>query len=111
MKLYPANKKNLILTVLTVIVTGALLSRQYKTAGNIVALIPIGYYLAVNTRKAIIYLINFKRTDNYQKLSLISYSIIFYVFVNAVVTNRMYYFLLLVMLAIDYILYENKTRK
>ncbi len=109
MKLYRGNKKNLILAVLFIIVIGALLSREYKTAGLIVSLIPIGFYIAVNTRRAIAYVIHLKRISSRQKMNALSYIIITYIFIHAIVTSKIYYFMLLIMLSIDFIIEDKRT--
>jgi len=111
MKLTVAGKKNLILAVVGIVVVGALLSREYKAAGLIVSLVPVGCYILADIRRSVAYLVHFRNTGNTQRVKLLTYAVIIYIFVKAIITGEVSYFLLLVMLAVDYIIYDNQKSR
>ena len=91
-------------------VLGALLGHDYPTAGLVVSLGSIGYYLLLVGRRRIGYLLNLDRTTERQRLLVATAACMLYVLIRAVLTGSVSYFLLLVVLAADYFVYDRHER-
>lgn len=111
MKLSLKDRKTVIQLVLAATVIGALLYRDYRIAGLTVTLAAIGFYLIFNTRTAVPLVRRFRRTSNVERLKLTAYAALLYIFISGIVTHTIYYFLLLLILAIDYFLSDNPSAK
>ena len=87
MKIFAIPRKTAVAVVVVWTVLGALLEHDYPTAGLVVSLGSIGYYLLLVGRRRI-----------------------GYVLIRAVLTGSVSYFLLLVVLAADYFVYDRHER-
>ena len=103
------SSKTLIQLVVVVIVVGALLHSKYPTAGLIVALCAIGVYLLRNLPTAIRDIRHFKNRN--AKVRLVTFTALLYILIHGAVTGTIPYFLLLLMLGIDYLIYDNQPPK
>lgn len=101
-------RKTLLQVVLVVAVVGGLLYRDYRIAGLVVTLCGIGVYMLANTRRAVRFALHLRQTTGRQRLKLLTYLLLLYIFVSAVATHTVYYFLLLLVLGIDYFLYTGR---
>lgn len=70
----------------------------------------IGYYLLLVGRRRIGYLLNLDRTTERQRLLVATAACMLYVLIRAVLTGSVSYFLLLVVLAADYFVYDRHER-
>ncbi len=105
------SSKTLIQLVVVVIVVGALLHSKYPTAGLIVALCAIGIYLIRNLSTAIRDVRHFKKLNRNAKVRLVTFTALLYILIHGAVTGTIPYFLLLLMLGIDYLIYDNQPPK
>ena len=95
--------KTLIQIIVVVIVVGALLHHNYPIAGLSVALAAIGLYLLRNLRTCIRDIRRFKQLTRTAKVRLVTFTALLYILIH--------YFLLLMMLGIDYLIYDNQPPK
>jgi hypothetical protein len=105
------SSKTLIQLVVVVIVVGALLHSKYPTAGLIIALCAIGVYLLRNLPTAIRDIRHFKQLNRNAKVRLVTYTALLYILIHGAVTGSIPNFLLLLMLGIDYLIYDNQPPK
>ena len=103
--------KTLIQIIVVVIVVGALLHHNYPIAGLSVALAAIGLYLLRNLRTCIRDIRRFKQLIRTAKVRLVTFTALLYILIHALVTGTIPYFLLLMMLGIDYLIYDNQPPK
>lgn len=103
--------KTVIQIVVAVTVVGALINHDYKLPGLIVSLIAVGFYLVLNLRMTVARLIHFRHTDRIGRVRLFTGIGILYIFISALVTGSVYYFLLLLMLGIDYLIFDKKEKQ
>ena len=101
--------KTLIQIIVVVIVVGALLHHNYPIAGLSVALAAIG--LLRNLRTCIRDIRRFKQLTRTAKVRLVTFTALLYILIHALVTGTIPYFLLLMMLGIDYLIYDNQPPK
>ena len=99
MKIFAIPRKTAVAVVVVWTVLGALLGHDYPTAGLVVSLGSIGYYL-----------LNLDRTTERQRLLVATAACMLYVLIRAVLTGSVSYFLLLVVLAADYFVYDRHER-
>ena len=99
MKIFAIPRKTAVAVVVVWTVLGALLGHDYPTAGLVVSLGSIGYYLLLVGRRRIGYLLNLDRTTERQRLLVATAACMLYVLIRAVLTGSVSYFLLLVVLA------------
>ena len=107
MKIFAIPRKTAVAVVVVWTVLGALLGHDYPTAGLVVSL---GYYLLLVGRRRIGYLLNLDRTTERQRLLVATAACMLYVLIRAVLTGSVSYFLLLVVLAADYFVYDRHER-
>ena len=98
MKIFAIPRKTAVAVVVVWTVLGALLGHDYPTAGLVVSLGSIGYYLLLVGRRRIGYLL------------VATAACMLYVLIRAVLTGSVSYFLLLVVLAADYFVYDRHER-
>jgi len=110
MKIFAIPRKTAVAVVVVWTVLGALLGHDYPTAGLVVSLGSIGYYLLLVGRRRIGYLLNLDRTTERQRLPSAPGACMLYVLIRAVLTGSVSYFLLLVVLAADYFVYDRHER-
>ena len=110
MKIFAIPRKTAVAVVIVWTVLGALLGHDYPTAGLVVSLGSIGYYLLLVGRRRIGYLLNLDRTTERQRLLVATAACMLYVLIRAVLTGSVSYFLLLVVLAADYFVYDRHER-
>ena len=110
MKIFAIPRKTAVAVVVVWTVLGALLGHDYPTAGLGVSLGSIGYYLLLVGRRRIGYLLNLDRTTERQRLLVATAACMLYVLIRAVLTGSVSYFLLLVVLAADYFVYDRHER-
>lgn len=96
--------KNLIPALGALVVVGALLQRDFPTAGLIVTLIAVGVLLVVRFRRTVRGVRGFKRLPRLGKVRLITYTGLLYILLHALLAGEVSYFLLLLILAIEYLL-------
>lgn len=109
MKIFAIPRKTAVAVVVVWTVLGALLGHDYPTAGLVVSLGSIGYYLLLVGRRRIGYLLNLDRTTERQRLLVATAACMLYVLIRAVLTGSVSYFLLLVVLAADYFVYDRTS--
>ena len=102
MKIFAIPRKTAVAVVVVWTVLGA--------AGLVVSLGSIGYYLLLVGRRRIGYLLNLDRTTERQRLLVATAACMLYVLIRAVLTGSVSYFLLLVVLAADYFVYDRHER-
>ena len=105
MKIFAIPRKTAVAVVVVWTVLGALLGHDYPTAGLVVSLGSIGYYLLLVGRRRIGYLLNLDRTTERQRLLVATAACMLYVLIRAVLTGSVSYFLLLVVLAVGIFLF------
>ena len=96
--------KNLIPVLGTVIVVGALVRRDFPLAGLVVTLSAVAILLAVRFRTMVHHVRRFKRLSRIGKVRLMTYVGLLYIFIHAVITGQVAYFLLLLILGIEYLI-------
>ena len=97
------NKRKFILIVVAVIVVGALLHREFPQAGVVVTLAAVALYLLAGARRTVRYLRRFRAITARQRVQAIVALAMLVVMVSAWMTGSVYYFMLLVLLAADYL--------
>lgn len=107
MKISPKDPQALIRILVVVTVVGALLYRDYRMAGLVLTLCAVGFYLLFNTRSALRCAFRFRHIRGRQRLRLLTYVALLYIFIGGIVNNTIFYFLLLLVFAVDYLLYDN----
>lgn len=100
--------RNLIPIVVALTVVGALLHRDYTAAGRVVTLVAIGWYLAARLRVAVALGRRWKRIDVRGKARVAIYGAIAVIFVGGIVSGAVPSFALLVLLAADFLLTDNR---
>lgn len=98
------SSKNLIPILGAVIVVGALIQRDFQLAGLIVALCAVGALLAVKLRSAVRHIRHFRTLPRIGKVRVMTYLGLLYIFIHALVTGQIAYFLLLLILGIEYLI-------
>ncbi len=98
------NAKSLIPVLGAVIVVGALLQRDFPTAGLIVSLSAVGILLALRLKGTIRNIRCFKRLPRIGKVRVMTYAGLLYILVHALVSGEISYFLLLLILGIEYLI-------
>lgn len=88
MKIFAIPRKTAVAVVVVWTVLGALLGHDYPTAGLVVSLGSIGYYLLLVGRRRIGYLLNLDRTTERQRLLVATAACMLYVLIRAVLTAR-----------------------
>ncbi len=96
--------KNLIPILGTVIVGGALVQRDFPVAGVVVALAAVAVLLVVRFRTMVHHIRRFRHLSRIGKVRLMTYVGLLYIFIHAVVTGQIAYFLLLLILGIEYLI-------
>lgn len=110
MKIFTLSPKSAIQLVVTGIVIGSLLSRDYPQTGYVVSLCCIGFYGILMLRRRVGYWIRFKRCTQEKRWLAISWLCVVYLFVAAWMIGHVYIFFLLIILGVDYFLYDKQDR-
>ena len=110
MKLLAVPKKNAVQGVVAFIVIGALLGHDYPRTGWGVALCSVGFYLLLVGRRTIGYLFNFGAVDGERKTLAATGLCIAGLFVHGAATGAMSNFPLVLLLAVDYFIYDRHER-
>lgn len=104
-------RKSIIQILVAVIVVGALLAREYEYAGLVLSMAAIAYYIAINSRAAVKNLRAFRRVGRLGKIKAAAYLVLVYIFIRAVLTYDIPYFLLLLIFGLEYLVYENRDKE
>lgn len=94
--------------LLVFIVLGALLHRDFRLAGLLVSLATIGFYLVTNFRWTLRKGRKFKTVMRMDQIRVVTYIALLYIFVKAACTGQIAYFLLLILLGIDYLILDKQ---
>ena len=86
-------------------------AKEFVDTGLSVALAAIGLYLLRNLRTCIRDIRRFKQLTRTAKVRLVTFTALLYILIHALVTGTIPYFLLLMMLGIDYLIYDNQPPK
>lgn len=95
--------KTLIPILGAVVVLGALIQRDFHLAGLIVSLCAVGMLLVLRAPVTVRGVRNFKSLSRIGKVQLVTYAALLYIFVSAIVIGQLSYFLLLLILGIEYL--------
>ncbi len=98
------SSKNLIPVLGAIIVVGALIQRDFQRAGLIVALLAIAVLLIVRFRMVVHHVRRFRFLSRIGKVRVMTYLGLLYIFIHALVAGQIAYFLLLLILGIEYLI-------
>lgn len=98
------SSKNLIPILGAVIVVGALIQRDFQLAGLIVALGPVALLLVLRFRAALYNVRRFSSLPRIGKVRVMTYLGLLYIFIHALASGQIAYFLLLLILGIEYLI-------
>lgn len=104
-------KKRFILIIVTLVVICALLHRGYPLFGLVSTLVLIAVYVLSDVRRTVGYIINFKRISRNRQIKAVTAVVLVMVLLTGLFGGQIPYFFMLVMLATDYMLYDNQTSK
>ncbi len=110
MKLMNVPKKTAVQGVVAIVVIGALLGRDYPLAGRIVSMCAVGGYLLLVGRRALGYLLRFASVTGERKVLALTALGMSGVFVHAAVAGRISYFPIVLLLAVDYFVYDRHEK-
>ncbi len=102
--------KNFIPFIVAITVVGALLHRDYAVAGRVVMLVAIGMYLLARVKVALVLARKFRKVGAKEKGRVVIYGAIAAIFVGGLVTGTVASFSLLVLLAVDFVLTDNRWK-
>lgn len=105
------SKKSIIQIVVVLIVVASLLSRDFAFVGKVLTIITIAAYLVVNFVETLKYLSAFKTAPKQGKVKAVTFLILFLILIKTIFFGDIPYFVLLVMLGIDYIMVDNHKNK
>ncbi len=101
--------KSFILTIVGLVVLGALLNRDYPAVGLAATLVALGGYLLVTSRRTVNALAHFRSMPRRcQARAIISVAVLL-LMLSAWFSGVISYFMLLVLLAVDYMMYDNRS--
>ncbi|WP_300283866.1 hypothetical protein [uncultured Alistipes sp.] len=106
MKLMNIPKKTAVQAVVAFVVIGALLGRECPLAGRIVSMCAVGGYLLLVGRRALGYLLRFGSVTAERRALALTALGMAGVFVHAAVAGTVSYFSLVLLLAVDYFVYD-----
>ncbi len=104
-------KRKYIIPALVVVILGALVGREYPVAGYWTVVAGFGSYTLTGCVPMIGDLRNFRHLSNRGKARVISWAVMLGVLVSVLWSGRPLYFSILLMLAVEYLLYENKPKR
>ena len=110
MKIMKISPKTAIQAVVSGVVIGALLSRDYPKAGLVVSACFIAFYLGLTFRRRMCYLLHFVSGGIEKRFLAVSWLCTLYLLVAALVAGTVYNFFLLLALGLDYFLYDKRQR-
>lgn len=110
MKIFAIPKKTAVQVVVAIVVIAALLGHDYPRTGLVVMLCSVGFYLLLVARRTIGYLLNFKTIDAQRRILAVTALCIFYIFLHGIFSRSAYHVLLILMLGIDYFIYDRFER-
>lgn len=96
-------KRNLILIVVALIIVGALLQREFPRAGIVLTIIAMIFYLLAGAKQTVRILRGFRTARHQQRLQAAVAVTMLLVLVSAWMSGSVYNFILLVLLAADYL--------
>ncbi len=103
-------RKDLILTVLAVLIGAALLGREYPVAGKVVIVTAMIFYLLVDVTRFISTARRLGKTRGTARARVVMWTVLLAITLMAAFGGKVSYFLLLVLLAVDYILTERQLQ-
>ena len=110
MKIMKISPKTAIQAVVSGVVIGALLSRDYPKEGLVVSACFIAFYLGLTFRRRMCYLLHFVSGGIEKRFLAVSWLCTLYLLVAALVAGTVYNFFLLLALGLDYFLYDKRQR-
>ncbi len=102
--------KNLIPVLGTVIVVGALVQRDFPLAGLVVTLSAVATLLVVRFRTMVHHVRRLKSLSRIGKIRVMTYVGLLYIFIHAVIAGHVAYFLLLLILGIEYLIDDRQKK-
>lgn len=100
--------KSFILIIVGLVILGALLNRDYPAAGLIATLIALALYLLVTARRTVSCLFRFRTMSRRRQLRVIISVAVLGLMLSAWFSGAVSYFMLLVLLAVDYMMYDSR---
>ena len=110
MKLMNIPKKTAVQGVVVLVVIGALLGRDCPLAGRIVSMCAVGGYLLLVGRRAVGYLFRFVSVSGERRALALTAIGMAGVFVHAAIAGKIPYFVLVLLLAVDYFVYDRHEK-
>ena len=101
--------KSFILIIVGLVVLGALLNRDYPAAGLVATLVALGGYLLMTSRRTITVLTHFGRSARRCRIRAIISVAVLVLMLSAWFSGAVSYFMLLVLLAVDYMMYDKRS--
>lgn len=105
------NRKNLIPLVVSLIVIGALIFRDYPQVGLWVTIVALSLYIIADLPRTVAALRSYSQTSQRQKIKLGLVFAMALILISASVSGNIYYFLTLVVLAVDFIMFDKRALK
>ena len=103
------SKRTLILVVVALVIVGALLHRESPRGGIVMTTGAMALYLLAQVRMTVNNLRHFRTVSGRRKVQAIVAVAMLLVLVSAWSTGSVYYFMLLVLLAADYLMTESTS--
>lgn len=106
-----AERKKMITIVVALIIVGALVYRDYPRVGLWLTLIALSTYVVACLRQTIAYVRSYKRLNGRQQCRLAMNISMVLILISSSVSGNLYYFLTLLILAIEYMMVDKKALK
>ena len=101
--------KSFILIIVGLVILGALLNRDYPAAGLVATLIALAFYLLVTARRTVSCLLHFRRMSRRRQVRAVISVAVLGLMLSAWFSGAVSYFMLLVLLAVDYMMYDSQS--
>ncbi len=111
MKKIIADKKSFILCVGAALVLGALIARAYYPVGKGIVIFAVALYLLAGSRTFFLKVMSFGRLSPMSKLTTVTYALLFCLLFSVILGGPISYFFILVMLGIDFFVYDKQSRR
>ncbi len=98
--------KSFILIVVGLVVLGALLNRDYPAAGLAATLVALAFYLLGTVRRTVACLVRFRSMPRRRQARAVISVAVLSLLLSAWFSGAVSYFMLLVLLAADYMMYD-----
>ena len=100
--------KSFVLIIVGLVVLGALLHRDYPAAGLVATLVALAVYLLVTVRRTVSCLLRFRRMPRRRQVRAVISLAVLGLMLSAWFSGVVSYFMLLVLLAADYMMYDSR---